>query len=106
MTRIKKTEIERFFTTLSENTENEKYIKIPIGNYSELGFMIENIIGVCGTAIYAINEQEQMTKTEKEDFFGVGLSEIFNVLKLAQKLIPHSELEFLDILNTSQNEND
>ncbi|TWP31790.1 hypothetical protein ETU08_00350 [Apibacter muscae] len=66
-----------YFTSLS---------KMNIESYKELGFTLQSIIRICQSAILA---------KEKNVHLYTDL-DIYNLLSLMKKLIPDSELEFLD----------
>lgn len=105
---ISKAELQKNLCTLSEISKNneQKAVTIPIENYSSLGFLIDDIIGVCRTALHCYQTESGMNEAEKEKTLGSSVISVFHVLGIVQKLIPHTEMEFLDTLNNTENGND
>lgn len=106
--KINHSELKKHLCALSEISENttDKAVKIPVENYSNLGLLISDIIGVCRTALHCYQTESGMNEAEKENFLGSSAISVFHVLGIAQKLIPHTEMEFLDTLTNTENEND
>ena len=69
----------------------------------DLGFIIDDILGVCACALNSISDNANMSDYDKSVILGASPLNVANVLRFAQTLIPHSELELLtDIQNSIQ----
>ncbi|EKB55821.1 hypothetical protein [Bergeyella zoohelcum] len=69
----------------------------------DLGYILSDIIGVCSCALNHIEENNSLSNFEKSEILGASPLSVANVLRFAQTLIPHSELELLtDIQNSIQ----
>jgi hypothetical protein len=69
--------------------------ELQIEDYSDLGFTISSLIGVCQVAIKQFAENEDLTEFEKEKHLGASSLSIIKVLDIAKNLIPFAEFELL-----------
>ncbi len=67
----------------------------------DLGFILNDILGVCACALYSIDENERLNQTEQYRVLGANVLSVANVLKFAQSLIPEKELELLTKIQES-----
>lgn len=89
--------------TTEKRTENpELYTTLKIGDYSDLGYTISSLIGVCQVALGAFADNEELTANEKESYLGAGLPEVIQVLKVAKSLMPNAEFELLNKLQNQK----
>lgn len=76
--------------------ENKNTVKIEVGNYSQLGSILDSIISISQTALIALSDNGDLTETEKQNRLGCTSLDIANALGFIKQIIPHSELDFLD----------
>lgn len=78
--------MKKYFSTL-EQTDKETFLKLPISDYSELGFLIESLVNVCkdGLELYGYIGNN----------FKSDICDYARVLSLISGLMPHNELELL-----------
>lgn len=70
--------------------DHAKHIKYAgIGSYKHLGFTILSMLNSCQTHLFSL--ENQGSKEEEEIRI-----DIYNLLELIKKLLPHLEFEFLD----------
>lgn len=67
----------------------------------DLGFILNDIIGVCACALNCISDNANMTDYDKSTILGASPLSVANVLRFAQNLIPNSELELLTNIQKS-----
>lgn len=88
------------------NKPAKKVIEIKVDDYSDLGFVIRNLVGVCATALYTLQENGNFNEFEKANYFGANLLMIQQVLTYTAQLVPHGEFELLSKLQNSKNATD
>ncbi|SDE68862.1 hypothetical protein [Riemerella columbipharyngis] len=71
---------------------------------NQLGWLINDIIGVCATALHFISENDNLSSGDLRQSFGASAGEIARVLMFAQTLTPHLELELLTNIQKSLQE--
>ncbi|TWP30157.1 hypothetical protein ETU08_06260 [Apibacter muscae] len=84
-----------YLTTLSPTDEGKYMLRVEIDGYKHLGFILLSILRVCESCLLA-RERNIAINTDLD---------ICNLLDLAKSLIPYSELEFLEELNSYSKEN-
>ena len=67
----------------------------------DLGFILNDILGVCACALYNIDENSKLNQAEQCRILGASALSVANVLKFAQALIPEKELELLTKIQES-----
>lgn len=75
---------------------NNDRVNIEVGSYSQLGSLLDSVISVSQTALTALSDAQNFTEVEKQKILGCSSLDIANVLEFIKKIIPHSELEYLD----------
>lgn len=66
-----------------------------------LGWLINDIMGVCATALHFISENDKLSSADLRKGFGASAGEVARVLRFAQTLTPYSELELLTNIQKS-----
>lgn len=88
-------ELNKYLTTLQTSKEDKKpFVKLPISNYSELGFFINSLLSVC---IEGLNYSAYSGTEHKPEPL-----EYVQILEVIKELIPHSELELLSQLKENK----
>ena len=90
----KEIELKDWITSNQEKGLNQTAFK----NVKDLGYILNDIIGVCACALNCIEEKANMNDFEKSKILGASPLEVANVLRFAQNLIPYPELELLSNL--------
>lgn len=67
----------------------------------DLGFVLNDILGVCACALYNIDENPSLNQAEQCRILGASALSVANVLKFAQTLIPQAELGLLTEIQES-----
>ena len=67
----------------------------------DLGFILNDILGVCACALYNIDENPSLNQAEQCRILGASALSVANVLKFAQTLIPQAELGLLTEIQES-----
>lgn len=68
--------------------------KINVTNYSNLGNIINSLIGICQTALIMFSENSELSESQKENILGSSSLDINNVLEIAKNLIPYADLNY------------
>lgn len=92
----KEIDLKNWLVTIIPESEKKSIIKIEMSSYSELGYILNSLISVCQSALNSFNENQDFTEIQKEKHLGCSSLDLANVLGLAKKLIPFSELQLLD----------
>lgn len=83
-------------------TNQEKGLtKTRFSNIQDLGYILNDIIGVCACALNNISDNEQLSDYEQAEVLGANPLNVANVLRFAQTLIPYTELELLTDIQKS-----
>lgn len=98
----KEIDLKNWLTTLKKDDCKNNVVEITAESYSELGYTLNSLISVCQTALFSFNENQSLTEVEKENVLGCSSLDIANVLGLAKKLIPASELDLLTEMQQEQ----
>ena len=94
----KEIDLTTFLTTLGTDQDKSK-ASVTIGDYSDLGYTISSLIGVCQIALHTMAENDHLNANEKEAQLGASATDIIKVLSIAKNLIPHAEFELLTELS-------
>ncbi|MCK0203587.1 hypothetical protein MWN41_11235 [Ornithobacterium rhinotracheale] len=92
----KRVELNDYLTTIKENN----LARSGVGSVFELGYLINNLVGVCASALYNLQNCENMTHLEQYKAYGADVTSVADVLLFARGLMPLQELELIsDIEN-------
>ena len=93
----KKIDLKDWFVSNKEKgLEDTAYNKV-----KHLGYILDNILGVCACALSFIGENEKLTGNEQNKYLGANPLDVAEVLQFAKTLIPHAELELLTEIQES-----
>lgn len=101
----KEVDLNSYLTTLEPPLYDKEHdtpqfkARLKIEDYSELGYTISSLIGVCQIALHTMSENDHLNASQKEKLLGASATDILKVLSIAKELIPHPEFELLTELS-------
>lgn len=94
----KEIKLHNYLQSLEPTANGQFEAPIKVDDYTQLGYLINSIIGVCRTALYCIEDNANLPPIEQTHTLGASTLDVANVLRIAQNLLPLSEFEGLDKL--------
>lgn len=90
-------------TTLTSNfNDSDCTAKIKFSGYSDLGYKIFSLIGICQTALNSFDTNSDFTELDKENCLGISSKGIVDILEITKQLLPFPEFELLEQIRQSE----
>ncbi|WP_028123268.1 hypothetical protein [Epilithonimonas tenax] len=89
-------------TSLTSNSnDSDCTAKIKFSGYTDLGYKIFSLIGICQTALNSFDTNSEFTELEKENCLGISSKGIVDILEITKQLLPLPEFELMEQIRQS-----